>query len=70
MIQTNLLQSYFKRNGLRQEDVAKKIGISKQSLSDKINNKVQFKVDEVSLLCELLNISEEKEQIFFAKKID
>lgn len=70
MINTKLLKSYFIKNGLTQEDVAKRIGISYQSLSDKINNKVQFKVNEVSSLCELLKIKNEKDEIFFAKKLD
>ena len=68
MINTKLLKSYFVKNGLTQEDVAKKIGISYQSLSDKVNNKVQFKVNEVSSLCEMLSINEDKDEIFFAKK--
>lgn len=68
MINTKLLKSYFVKNGLTQEDVAKNIGISYQSLSDKVNNKVQFKVNEVSSLCEILNIKDDKDEIFFAKK--
>lgn len=70
MINTKLLKSYFVKNGLKQEEVAKNIGISYQSLSDKVNNKVQFKVDEVSELCEILKITSERDEIFFAKKID
>ena len=68
MINTKLLKSYFVKNGLTQDEVAKKIGISYQSLSDKINNKTQFKVDEVSDLCNVLRIDNEKDEIFFAKK--
>lgn len=68
MINTKLLKSYFVKNGLKQEEIAKKIGISYQSLSDKINNKSQFKVDEVSILCKILDIKDEKDDIFFAKK--
>ena len=68
MINTKLLKSYFVKNGLTQEDVAKNIGISYQSLSDKVNNKVQFKVNEVSSLFEMLNIKDDKDEIFFAKK--
>lgn len=68
MINTKLLKSYFVKNGLKQEEIAKKIGISYQSLSDKINNKSQFKVDEVSVLCKILDIKDEKDDIFFAKK--
>lgn len=68
MINTKLLKSYFVKNGFTQEEIAKKIGISYQSLSDKINNKVQFKVDEVSSLCEILEITHDKDNIFFFKK--
>jgi transcriptional regulator with XRE-family HTH domain len=68
MINTKLLKSYFVKNGLKQEEVAKRIGISYQSLSDKVNNKAQFKINEVSLLCDILNIAEDKDEVFFAKK--
>ena len=68
MINTKLLKSYFVKNGLTQDEIAKKIGISYQSLSDKVNNKVQFKIDEVSSLCEILSINEERDSIFFFKK--
>ena len=68
MINTKLLKSYFVKNGLKQEEVAKSIGISYQSLSDKVNNKVQFKINEVSSLCDILKIAEDKDEIFFAKK--
>lgn len=68
MINTKLLKSYFVKNGLKQEEIARKIGISYQSLSDKINNKVQFKIDEVADLCEILGITTEKDNIFFFKK--
>ena len=67
MINTKLLKSYFVKNGFTQEEIAKKIGISSQSLSDKINHKVQFKVDEVSSLCEILEITHDKDNIFFFK---
>lgn len=68
MINTKLLKSYFVKQGLKQEEIAKKVGISYQSLSNKINNKVQFKVDEVSSLCEILEITNDKDSIFFLKE--
>ena len=68
MINTKLLKSYFVKNGLKHEEIARKIRISYQSLSDKINNKVQFKIDEVADLCEILGITTEKDNIFFFKK--
>ncbi len=67
MINTQLLKAAIVEKGLTQTEVAKKIGISYQSLSDKINNKTEFKIDEASALCTLLGISEKKDEIFFAK---
>lgn len=67
MINTKLLKSYIVKNGFTQDEVAKKVGMSYQSLSDKINNKTQFKVNEVSNLCEVLGIETDRDKIFFAK---
>ena len=67
MINTNLLKAAIAENGMKQSDVAKKIGISTQSFSSKINNKTQFKIDEVYNLCSVLKISGKVEQIFFAQ---
>lgn len=49
--------------------MAKKIHMSESTLSDKINGKRSFTVDEVELLCEILGIvsSDEKVSIFLAK---
>lgn len=47
MINTKLLKAAIAENGMKQSEVAEKIGISMQSFSSKINNKTQFKIDEV-----------------------
>lgn len=74
MINTNLLKSLIIKKGLTQSDVAKKIGISAQSLSYKLNNKIEFQVNEVMRLREILDIENacdsELDKIFFANKID
>jgi DNA-binding XRE family transcriptional regulator len=67
VINTQLLKAAIVQKGMTQAEVATKIGISYQSLSDKINNKTEFKIDEASALCTLLDISERKDEIFFAK---
>ncbi len=67
MVNTRLLKAAIVESGMKQSEVAEKIGISYQSLSDKINNKTEFKVNEVISLCEVLDIAERREQIFFAK---
>lgn len=68
MINSKLLKAAIVENGMTQLDVSKKIGISYQSLNDKINNKTDFKIDEVSRLCSVLGIESKREQIFFADK--
>ena len=70
MINTRLLKSHFVKCGKTQDQVARLMGISHQTLSGKVNNKVPFNVDEVSALCRILNIDEDKDAIFFARKID
>lgn len=67
MINTKLLKAAIAENGMRQSEVAEKIGISMQSFSSKINNKTQFKIDEVYNLCSILNINGKIEKIFFAQ---
>ena len=67
MVNTRLLKAAIVESGMKQSEVAEKIGISYQSFSDKINNKTEFKVNEVISLCEVLDIAERREQIFFAK---
>ena len=65
MTATNELRSLIIKKGFTQSYVADKLGISPQSLSYKINNKVEFKASEIEALCTLLCISN-KDIIFFA----
>lgn len=46
--------------------IAAELGISRQSFSCKLNNKIQFKVSEIQRLCELLNISNKDEYFFYS----
>ncbi len=65
MTATNELRSLIVKKGLTQGDVANKLGISPQSFSYKLNNKIEFKASEIEALCILLCISD-KDSIFFA----
>lgn len=58
--------------GLKLLYVAEMIGISRFSLSLKLNNDREFKTSEVAALCDLLEIRDlkQKEKLFFAKKVD
>ena len=52
---------------MTQEQIAKKLNISYQSLSYKINNKTDFKASEIQTLCDILKITD-KDQYFFCSK--
>ena len=59
-------------NGLNQEDLAKYLGLSKQTINMKINNKRAFKLQEITKICNLLKIDNiyERFAIFFANEVD
>lgn len=65
MTDTNKLRSIIVGKGMTQGFVADKLGISHQSFSYKVNNKVEFKASEIETLCSLLEIKD-KDSIFFA----
>ena len=69
MTNTELLEKKIADSGYKKSYIAKAIGLkSSYGLSNKINNKTEFKASEINALCELLKIetAEEKEEIFFA----
>ena len=58
-------------NNLTSEDVAKELGISKQSFSMKLNNKREFKSSELNKLVVLLNLTDKDFlPIFFANRVE
>ena len=59
-----------KECGFTQTALAKKIGISVSTLSEKLNNKYPFTMKEISAICEALSISKEEIGVyFFAEKV-
>lgn len=64
MTATNELRALFIQKGYTQSSIAEKIGISYQSFSYKMNNKVEFKVSEIEALCNILGITD-KDKYFF-----
>lgn len=68
MTNTNEIRSLIAKFGLTQADVAKALGISCQSFSYKLNNKVEFKASEIEALCDLLSIGD-KDFYFFCSAI-
>lgn len=67
MTNTALLEEYIERSGYKKAFIAKEVGISAYSLALKINNKNEFKGNEMDALCKLLNIGvRDRMRIFFA----
>lgn len=60
-------KGYLAENGIKQKDLAVKLGISEVSLSQKINRSgSKFTIDEVKSICDLLDISADE---FFLIKV-
>lgn len=72
MTDTLKLKALMLLQGFTQEDLAKYLGLSKQTINMKLNNKRSFKLSEIAKICELLLIDnmQERFSIFFANKVD
>ena len=64
MINTYGLKAKIIATGQTQAQVAKKIGMSGQTFSRKVNNLVEFTASEIAKLSDILNITD-KDSIFF-----
>lgn len=66
MVDTQYIENRIDSLGFDKNSISKKLGISRQSLWKKINNKVQFKVSEVYVLSDILLIpKEDRIDVFF-----
>ena len=71
MTDTNKLKAALALKGMTAGDLADMIGMSRQSISYKMNNIREFRVKEIIAISEALNLTlEEKEALFFADKVD
>ena len=59
-----LLDEYIERSGLKVRYICEKLGISNQALCSKRRGDTPFKASEVYVLCDLLNITDDKDKIF------
>ena len=68
MIRSNKLSAKIVEAGYSKTSLAEALGMSKNTLCNKINGKNKFNVDEIMLICEKLKIvsPEEKVDIFLA----
>lgn len=67
MVNTNELRAAFKRKAYTQEEVAKMLGVSSRTLSNKMKKGV-FNSDEIERLIDVLDIQEPM-PIFFAERV-
>ena len=68
MIDTDRLNREIARQGSRKDKIASDLKISRQSLSNKINNRTAFKAHEVLYLKGLLGLSPESCMAIFFKR--
>lgn len=68
MTNTELLKRIINESGLKISFIADKVGIPRQTLWKKINNKSSFNQNEIAAMCDVLKITKlkDKEAIFFA----
>lgn len=67
MTNGKMLKEIAKAKHITLQSIADAIGVSRQGLFKKIENRSEFKASEVMRISELLDLSEEqKKQIFFA----
>lgn len=69
---TSLLKKKIETTGLKISYIADFVGISRQLLWKKLNNKTFFNQYEIEKMCKVLEITDlnEKEAIFFAIEVD
>lgn len=67
MVDIKALRERITNSGIKLEHLAKQVGISRQSLSNKLNEKTSFRMDEASNLGKALYMTEDEFiRIFFA----
>ena len=60
-----------KRAGIKRKDVADALGLTLTGFFNKLHNKTEFKLSEISAICSLLCLSsQQRDKIFFAANVD
>lgn len=65
MTNTALLKKRIEESGLKHKYIADKIGITVQSLGNKVSGRNEFKVSEMLIICDLLMITGRDRDIIF-----
>lgn len=61
-MKSNLLRSAIVANGMTVEDVAKQLGITRNTMYKRLNGHSEFSIADVVKLCEMLNIRDNKQK--------
>lgn len=71
MTNTELLEAKIKESGKKKGYLAEKCGLTRAGFWNCCNNKAEFKVSQVAILCDELGIDilTERDEIFFAKVV-
>lgn len=64
-VNTQLLEEAIANSGLKQSFIIEKLGISGQAYNKKKKNETPFRVAEAYVICDLLDIPEEKRSAIF-----
>ena len=71
MTNTVELLKLIEDSGLKKGYIASELGLTTYGFQKKVEDRTQFKAEEIKILCEILNIKSlrKKEEIFFAEKV-
>lgn len=71
MTDFSLLRKAIQGSGMTMASIAKKSGINRPTLYNRLNGVGEFSAEEISGLCKALHFSKaDREKIFFAKCVD
>ena len=67
MTNVKLLKEKIKECGLKKGYIAEQLGVSRPQFTALLNNKVEFKLSQLAVMCRLLNLTDDAEirAIFF-----
>lgn len=69
MVNTQLLDEYIEKSGLKICYICERLGITRQAFGRKRRGISPFKAAEVYVLCELCHITDDKEKIFLPSDV-
>ena len=72
MTNTTEIEAIIKSKGLKKKAIAQQLRLSSYGLALKLNNKNEFKANEITKLCDILGVKSlrEKERLFFATEVE